>query len=619
MSSSQGFTAVFCSSEDPAYPFENLFKDEVPAGWTSLPNPSFPIETIVDMKGNFVLNGLDIVSHEFMIANRIDLFGSLDEKLDKKTQWFEIGFFSFNTNQRSQWIARELKHVSTENVTVRYLRILIEGVHDVPPNRDNRCAIISLTFNGHKEIKPRMTGLNELIEDLTKAKVAAVQDENYAEAAQYKDQLLNIEENKAELENLFAKRVEFLKQEEYLEVESVMKQINSIIKANRDEIEEIQQIPQHPIKFEEPLPEVHEPEPEPEPQPSVSQPSEQPEPQDSLIQVNEDPGFFLTGFDRNTTIAIAPEEPVPAEEEPAPIPEPEPVNHEPEPEPEPDPTPRRRQLDAESSPRRIAPPKERVPRFSKPPQDSPPKVETPDELSDENKAEASTLINLFGERPVALAYSQNWSLRVQGLERLCELIKGLKTKAEQTRALSGILPLMRRRFQDGLKATYCAAVEQMMNILDSLKVEGAELGSAVHVLFPIALAKVGDTNARIDEVSNNFVLWCADKDKWAREELQQYCVKAPPVNQYHLQKAKLNLVEKVVEKYGVGDKGKVKLSEVMGLVVPCLDSRKEDVRKMAIKLTISLQQKFGTAVEKYMKNVPRLVKDQLAQATQANN
>ena len=134
-------------------------------------------------------------------------------------------------------------------------------------------------------------------------------------------------------------------------------------------------------------------------------------------------------------------------------------------------------------------------------------------------------------------------------------------------------------------------------------------------MFPIALSKVGDTNVRIDEVSNTFVLWCADKDKWAREELQQYAIKSPPSNQYHLQKAKLILIEKIIEKYGIGDKGKVKLGEVMGLVAPCLDSRKEEVRKMAIKLTISLQQKYGTAIEKYMKNVPRLVKDQLAAAT----
>ena len=610
---SLGFSSVFCTSEDPNYPFENLFRDNTQTGWISLPSPNFPIEAIIDMKMQFVLTGLDIVSHESMIATRVDLFGTKDEELNEKTSWFSIGYFTFNSNQRSQWVARELKHVSTDSCSLRYLRFLIEGGHETPPNREHRISFISLSLNGHREIKPRMTNVKELVEDLTNAKLQAIEEENFGAAAIYKDELLNIQENKDELEKLFSKKVEMLNKEEYLEVDDIMQRINSIMKHERPDETEFpkeNQIQKTEIIGEEPPSQVP-----PHVSARVARPVIDDEP--AAVVIGNDDGFFLTEFEKDTVLAIASDESIPqqvsttrskasTEEEQKETPPPPPKK-----------VKKVKPKPAPAAP--IEPPKERVPRFSKAPPEAPKKSDEPDELSDENRAEASTLISLFGEKVVSIAYSSNWSLRVSGIEKLCELIKGLKTKPEKTRALSGMLPLLRRRFCDGLKATYVCAVEQTISLLDNLGVEGNELGTVIHVLLPIAMGKIGDTNQRINEVSNQFALWCTEKDKWAYNEVQAFAVHPPANNQYHQQIAKLNLVISLIDKYGIGEKGKLKLNDVMNLVVPCLDSRKEEVRKLAIKLTVVLQEKFGSSIEKYLKNVSRLVKDQLAAAAAANS
>ena len=304
----QGFSTVFCTSEDPKHPFDNLFRDDTPSGWVSLPSPNFPVEIIIDAKTPFVLTGMDIVSHESMIASKVDLFGSKDDELDETTQWFSIGYFTFNSNQRSQWIARELKHVYIDYCTIRYLRILIEGIHETPPNREHRISFISLTLNGHREVKPRMTNVEDLIEDLKNAKFQAIEEENYAAADIYKNELLNIEDNKAELERLFANKQEALKKEEYLDVDQIMTSINAIIKAERrkeDEQITLQQIKQQKDASKTPQETVP-----PEEEKEIPQKPENSKVKEttSTVQVGSEDGFFLTEFEKDAVLAIASED-----------------------------------------------------------------------------------------------------------------------------------------------------------------------------------------------------------------------------------------------------------------------------------------------------------------------
>lgn len=595
MSLSPNFSIVYCSSEESDTPFNGLFKSESPKPWISGTYPKFPIEIIIDLRNLFILNGMDIVSHEYMIASRVDLFGTKDDQINQNNNWFSIGFFQFSDNQRSQWIARELKHILLEHVAVRFLRILIENVHPTPRNIKSQCSFISMQINGRLEIKPRMTSLNDLESDLVDAKNNAVEEENYGAAAVYKDQLLNISDNREELENLFNLRIDSLLKEDYLTVDSVTNQINAILNACRND-SDVPQICTPPVPVRIPVTIASPPQETNQIQqedhsPPHSPPNEitfEEQSLDKNVTVHDD-SFFLTDFEKVAAVATYDEH---NDENNSVVDSRKPSS---------------RILSAKKK----GPVKERVPKFAPPPPDEPPKDDRPDPLSDADKAEAGILLNLFGEHSVGLAYSKSWGLRVQGFEKLCELILGLKSNVDQIRAIMCMLPLMRRRYSDSLKAVYVAAVDNTMRLLNNVQMNHNDFLTIIHVLLPIAMNKLGDSNQRINEASFEFVIWCSDRDKWALSELISYSVKPPQSpNQYHILLAKMLLISVLMEKYK-NDKGRIKPSEIMGLVVPCLDSRKVEVRNAALKIVVDVLNMYGPSMEKYIKNVPRIILEQI--------
>ena len=208
MSSLPQFQCIYCSSEEPDHPFEYLFRTDIVSGWVSGPNPQYPIESVIDLKGKFILTGLEIASHQYLIPRRVDLYGTRSEILDQNCVWESIGFFTFNSNQRSQWQARELKRIKIDSCKYRYLRIAFQDCHQAPLNYYSQVSIISLEIQGRLDLKPRMTSLEDMIADITSAKQAAVDEENYGAAADYKEQLDNISEHHDEIADLFKQKDE---------------------------------------------------------------------------------------------------------------------------------------------------------------------------------------------------------------------------------------------------------------------------------------------------------------------------------------------------------------------------------------------------------------------------
>ena len=162
------FSVLFCSSEEPHHSFTSLFKDVGHSGWVSDPNQGFPIEILLDPKTYFLISGIEIVSHEYMIASRVDLYCTTDEVINDDSEWESIGYFCFNINQRSQWKAREFKQISIEKRRLRYLRIIVSDAHPIPQNRFHQVSFVSFRILGRTDIKPRLSTLEELIADITK-------------------------------------------------------------------------------------------------------------------------------------------------------------------------------------------------------------------------------------------------------------------------------------------------------------------------------------------------------------------------------------------------------------------------------------------------------------------
>jgi centrosomal protein CEP104 len=525
----------------------------------SLANPRYPIEAIVDLSCKFTLTGIEVVSHESMIPSRIDLYGTLSAALTPDCIWDSIGFFTFNTNQRSQWQARELKRIRIDAKPVHFLRLVIPECHVTPRNAQDRCSLIAFDILGRPDVKPKMSCYEDLVGDLTSKKEATVAEENYFIAADIKDQLLRLADHEAEVRDLFRRKDEALAAEEYLAADQIVNQILEILR-----------------------PSAVAPRPEPLPHPPAPRPPtperEEEAPRAALVPGRGD-GFFLTQFSADVAV-VAPT-----------------FRGDDEPEPEAEPEPERRpKMIREEVPQvkqaRL------VPNFDEPPQ----KHSEADALTEEARGEADLLIQFFGEPPVAEAYSSGWNSKVNGYKKLCELIPTLKSSADQSRAIRAITPLMRRRFGEGLKAVYCSAVEATMEMLTTLGLSGPEIRELE--LLPLAITKLGDSNQRINESANAFVLWSAEKDpKGSLGDVIQWAVKLPPnQTQYHIIAAKLTLLKALIPKYGLAPAGKLRLADVMGLIAPCLESRKKEVREQSFELLTEM----NVNVDKYLVAVPNV-------------
>ncbi|KAH0795527.1 centrosomal protein [Histomonas meleagridis] len=440
-----------------------------------------------------------------------------------------------------------------------------------------------------------MTSLEVLISDLTSKKLAAVEIEDYTAAADYKTELDNISKNEALIRNLFNQKAEALSSEDYLTAESIVQKILDLITPSQSKFIS----PPININYSPPPEVVDRPLPGPDLNPPPDSDS------DSLPEhpanSESSKSVFLTESSAQPPIAPppfarkGPKSPriIHKKVDPPPSNESKPLN-------------RPKKQRAQHIGRK------RVDFSSEPPK------ENVDTLSDAHRSEAEFLINLFGESPVAEAYSSGWSHKVNGYKRLCELIKGLKSSSDKTKAFKSLAPLTRERFKSGLKAVFCSSIEDTISLIDSIELPSVELSSFVHQFLPLMLTKMSDTNPRISEAANRFVLWSIDKEKSALNEVSQFAVKPPNAsNQYLALSAKLSLLKVLIEKHGLGKQ--IKTPDVMKLAVTCLESRKAEVRQQAFELLIQVHAIVGSVVDKYLISAPRILKEQLKAAFAKEN
>lgn len=578
--SSFHFSTFSCTSEEQANPFSNLLKESSNAGWVSNPNPRFPITIIINLHGKFLIRGLEIVSHESMIASKVELYATIDETITGNTYWDDIGFFSFHDNQRSQWRAREFKNININNIHATYLQFVVSKNHQVPSNTFNQVSFVSLKIKGTPRPHPKMTTFEEMIHDLSQTKLRHIQMENFTLAEEIKQQIENAMQFEPELRELLLRKEQAMLNEQYLTVDNLVNKISAVIAGD----------------YNDRLP--------------SSTPEYQPPPQD-------DYSAFLT-----EQIQTAPEDDYAQESEPEQKTEREPtppyheeeIYEEPEPEPEPVPPPKE---SPKHTPKAKKVKKERIPKSLESGPDAPPDVsgnEDIDPLADDAKLESELLIEKFGEKVLSMAYSRGWSVKVQGYGQLCELMKGLKgDDFMKEEAIHAMVPLIRRHFNDNLKAVYVSAINSTIEMMDSLKLPSATISIIVHQIMPIPLSRLGDTNQRIAEASKSFVSWCAQRDKFALNEVIQYTLKPPPSpNQYNIILSKLTFMDEIIRQHGTG--GKLKITEIMKIVVPNLESRKAEVRQKATDIIVFLSPQIGKKLDNYIADIPRIVRDQLKAA-----
>lgn len=146
------YRIVKCTSEDPEYPASELLAHSSQTkGWQTARFCDFPQEMVLQFETPVHLRQVQFLSHQSKIATKIELFTALPaEGLTARyetLQFKRLGYLSLDSNERSQFQARELKSVYVD-VSAQFLQIKFHKCHVNRYNIVNQVGLIALNCLG---------------------------------------------------------------------------------------------------------------------------------------------------------------------------------------------------------------------------------------------------------------------------------------------------------------------------------------------------------------------------------------------------------------------------------------------------------------------------------------
>ena len=117
------FKVVHVSGEDEKFPASDLNSDKhgpLVHGWISQRFCLFPIDLIIQFNKKIVLKKVQILSHQYLIASKIEFYIGDSQEVNENELSYEsakytrLGYVELSSNERTDLKARELKSVHVD-------------------------------------------------------------------------------------------------------------------------------------------------------------------------------------------------------------------------------------------------------------------------------------------------------------------------------------------------------------------------------------------------------------------------------------------------------------------------------------------------------------------------
>ncbi|CAF1135943.1 unnamed protein product [Adineta steineri] len=146
------FQCVYSTSSDEQYPASELnHHEQFVNGWQSSRSCSYPQELIFQFESHVRLKRLQLLSHQYLIASKIEFHVgncSSDEELTyKNARYTNLGFIELSTNELTDFKARELKSIHVD-VDGLFLKIVLHKNHNNRYNVHNQVSLIAINLLG---------------------------------------------------------------------------------------------------------------------------------------------------------------------------------------------------------------------------------------------------------------------------------------------------------------------------------------------------------------------------------------------------------------------------------------------------------------------------------------
>jgi len=139
---------IDATSEDPGYPADELnVHSPNTRGWQSVKFAEYPQEIGFQIEGSDVrLSQVQILSHQSKIASKVEIF--IGQGASYETAQFKrLGYLSLDSNERSQYQARELKTVYIDYAG-KYMRLIVHRNYVNKQNLFNQVGIVAINLLG---------------------------------------------------------------------------------------------------------------------------------------------------------------------------------------------------------------------------------------------------------------------------------------------------------------------------------------------------------------------------------------------------------------------------------------------------------------------------------------
>ncbi|CAG8453154.1 7736_t:CDS:10 [Acaulospora colombiana] len=229
----------------------------------------------------------------------------------------------------------------------------------------------------------------------------------------------------------------------------------------------------------------------------------------------------------------------------------------------------------------------------------------PEDLSDLARVAFSLSIQYFGEYVVACMLSKKFLLRDSAL---VEVTKRVDINFGDGKDVEGVdkIALIKATFQiiqEAMNDNREKLTLATLTLWETLTVPIAHTWKLVEQNYELLFSKISDSNSRIKQSSTKFFCYLAKTYRNQNYSILALALKPAKTPNQPLKtaKAKVELVTKLVEEFGVSlnkksktDKeGGISLEAVMQLSVSYLNNNHGDVRESAVKLVVEIVKRAG--------------------------
>ena len=163
---------ITASSEEDGYEASKLqVFDKEGEGWQSSKDDKSDSHTLVlkvqhhDHDEEHTVNTLEILAHESKIAQKIELsLGCAGEDnaktFEECSSIVQLGYITLDSNEGSEYQARELKSVPLER-PADFIQLVLRGCYQNPHNTDNQVGLVGIRVLGKEE--PPLQEENEVV------------------------------------------------------------------------------------------------------------------------------------------------------------------------------------------------------------------------------------------------------------------------------------------------------------------------------------------------------------------------------------------------------------------------------------------------------------------------